>query len=355
MSVQQISGSANTGVSGTINSGAVQIAEVAPVYTVSTGSEGVVVPFVADLYADASGTVGTLQQVTVTMTGIDEVFNVTVSDADAVKILNAFTITDISAGYKEDNRAEVKVDMKEAGESNFIAGLAAAIADNASRATTAGVSGESLYAWLKRETRKDTVDLLSYDSLANLLEASDLLTYDIAVDASGAASNMFDKMVEGSAAYRKAIFTQISKTNIDEYAAPSDGSVQNSEAATGLGFLPLLKGDKLTFVFDVTVGEYTMNSDVAPSSGAKINSVVNDASTAAPSGDYASSGTNQQAGAISSGVAPDATDYNGDNAQLLFTTPSKRRIALVVQMSTGGAAFSKSEAGVPSVSTTLSA
>lgn len=351
--VQQIG--SGSGVSGTINSGAVQIAEAAPIYTVQTGeTAGVVVPFVANLYADASGTVGTLQQVTVSMSGIDEVFNVTVAEADAVKILNAFTITDISAGYKESALAEVKVDMKAAGEANFIAGLAAAVADNASRATSLGVSGESLYAWLKRESRKDTVDLLSYDSLSNLLEASDLLTYDIAVDASGASSNMYDAMNAGSAAYRKAIFAQIAKANIDAYAAPSDGSVQNSEAATGLGFLPLLKGDKLTFVFDVTVGEYGW-ADAAPTSGAKINSVVNDASTAQPSGDYASSAINQQAGAVSSGLAADATDYNGNNAQLIFTTPSKRRIALVVKMSTGGTAFTKSAAGVPSVSTTLTA
>ena len=332
-------------------SNSVQVAEVSPAFTVETGSTaGVVVPFIANMYVDASGTVGTLQQVTVSMSGIDEVFNVTVSNANAVKILNAFAVTDISAGYAQDPRAQVKVDMK--GEGDFIDGLAAAISGT-TLATSASYAAESLYAWLKRETRKDTVDLLSYDSLSNLLEASDLLTYDIALDASGASSNMYDAMNAGSAQYRKAIFAQISKANIDLYAAPSDGSVTNSEAASGLGFLPLLKGDKLTFVFDVTVGEYTMGSDVAPTSGAQINSVANDMSTAAPSGAHSSN--SQQSGAISSGLAATATDYNANNAQLLFTTPSKRRVAIVVQMATGGGAFTKSAAGVPTVDTTLTA
>jgi hypothetical protein len=336
------------GVTGSISAGAVQIAEAAPAYSVETGTNGVIVPFIADMYVDASGTVGTLQQVSVVMTGIDEVFDVTVSEADAVKILNAFVITDISAGYAESAAAQVNVAMK--SRADFLDGLAAALAGN----PTGENSAETLYAWLKRESRKDTVDLLSYDSLVNLLEASDLLTYDVSIDASGASGNMWDAMDGGAAAYRKAIFTQISKANIDAYVTPSDGSEQNSDPASGLGFLPLLKGDKLSFVFDVAVGEYAWDN-VAPLSGAKINSVVNDAATANADGSFGGAGTVQQGGSSSTSNVAIGPGYAQNNAQLVFTTPSTRRVAIVVQMTSGSGAFTKSEAGVPSEATLLTA
>lgn len=341
MSVQQIG--SGSGVTGVINAGAVQISESNVTYAVSTdASNGLIVPFIAELCADASGTVGTLQQVSVTMSGIDEVFDVEVAAADAIKILNAFRITDISAGYGEDARAEVKVDMK--NSSTFAEGLAAAIAAGPVARNASG--SPTLYSWLKAESRKDTVDLLSYDSLANLLEASDLLSYDIAIDASGAAVNMYNAM-DGSGAsaplFRKAIFTQIAKANIDAYLGVSDGNNINEDDVTQLDFLPLLKGDKMTFVFDVTVGEYDWVAQSAPISGAKITSVVNDASvTSGVSGTYGGSTTTQQAGTVG-GTALSGGEYSGlyapTKTQLLFTTPSTRRVAIVVKMASGGVAF----------------
>lgn len=300
--------------------------------SISTGTGQVVVPFVAEMYADASGTVGTLQQVSVTMAGIDQIFDVTLANADAVKILNAFAVTDASAGYAESAFADVTVAMK--SKSDFVAALASGIADSAN----------GFYTWLKAEARKDTVDILSYDTLVNMLQASDLLTFDISIDASGAADNMYDAMDTGSAAYRKAIFTQIAKSTVEAYLEPGNGTNANDEAVTALGFLPLLKGDKLAFVFDVTVGDYAWD-DNAPVVGAVINSVVNDASTSNVSGNL-SSGVDQAVGtnASTSNVATGSA-YEQGGAQLTFTTPSTRRVAFRVTLGdSGSGAFTVSGA-----------
>lgn len=308
--------------------GNAQTSEVATV-SISTGSDrGLIVPFVADMYVDASGTVGTLQEVAVTMTGIDQIFNVTLDAADSVKILNSFEIGDTDSGAA----AGVSVSMK--NEADFEAGLIAAL--NGSTAST--VDSSSLYTYLKAESRKDTVDILSYDTLANLLEASDLLTYDIAIDASGGASNMYDAMNTGSAQYRQAIFKQIPQTNVETYITPSDGTTKNLEDVGGLAFLPLLKGDKMTFVFDVAVGEYAWGN-VMPTSGAKIMSVINDAVTASWA-DAALSSANLPSGNVGAANAGTST-YSGE--KLVFTTPSKRRVAITVQFSSGGGAFSLSD------------
>ena len=314
--------------------GNAQTSEVATV-SISTGANpstdrGLIVPFVADLYVDASGTVGTLQEVAVTMTGIDQIFNVTLSAADSVKILNSFEIADT------DNGAEAGVSVGMKNEANFEAGLIAAL-DGTTVSTSAG--GASLYDYLKAESRKDTVDILSYDSLANLLEASDLLTYDIAIDASGGASNMYAAMDGGSAAYRQAIFKQIPQANVESYITPSNGTIKNLEDLGGLAFLPLKKGDKMTFVFDVAVGEYAW-ANVMPSSGAKINSVINDAATAGWT-EAALGSANLPAGGVVGANAAVST-YSGE--KLVFTTPSKRRVAITVQFSSGGGAFSLSDA-----------
>jgi hypothetical protein len=300
-----------------------QTFESTPV-SVSTGAGEFVAPFIAAAYADASGTVGTLQAVNVTITGIDRIFDVTLTQSESAKILNAFQITDISAGYGESALAEIKVDMKAGAKTAFVEALATAMLKEP--AANADAAGASLYQWLKAESRKDTVDALSYDTLINLLEASDLLSYDIAIDASGGATNMFEAMDAGAAAYRKAIAMQIPESNYNAYVPVSDGSALNNEDIAGLNFLPLVHDDKLVLVFDFTVGEYGW-ANAAPTSGAKMARAVNDASVA--------TGTNTSSG---SGMAEESTYTSVGNGSvyadgtLLFTAPSKRRVALKLKM-----------------------
>jgi len=313
--------------------GGVQVAESAPSFITTGSARGFIVPFIANMYVDASGTVGTLQEVTVTMTGIDQIFDVVLSEEDSVKILNAFQVSDEDAGLAQ-NAANVVVTMRSDQQNSFIEGLTAALTGTTVSTQDAA---KDLYAYLKSESRKDTVDILSYDSLANLLEASDLLAYDIAIDASGGATNMFSAMESGSESYRNAIFKQIPKSNVHAYLSPSDGTASNLESVSSIDFLPLLKGDKLTFVFDVTVGEYGWDN-TSPSSGAAITSVVKDAEIAAFSD-------------AATGAVNATSTYSGN--QLMFTTPSRRRVALTVQFATGGSAFDLSEAITTSNAPTL--
>ncbi len=335
-----------TDASGTVQptvTGNAQTSEVDRV-SISTGvARGLIVPFIADLYVDASGTVGTLEEVSVTMTGIDQIFNVTLSEADSVKILNSFVVEDLSGGYGVSPLAKIQVSMK--GETDFEAGLVAAL--NGTTVSTKS-SVTDLKKYLKDESRKDTVDILSYDGLANLLEASDLLTYDIVIDASNGASNMYDAMNASTltgARYRQAIFKQIPQANVETYITPADvsGITMNLEEVASLAFLPLLKGDKMTFVFDVAVGEYAWDNEM-PSTGAHIDSKINDAANSGWSA-AAYSSANLPAGTVG-GVAtinetPVQGTYSGE--KLVFTTPSKRRVAITVQFGSGGGAFSLSE------------
>lgn len=300
-----------------------------------------VAPFIANLYVDASGTVGVLQQQIVTITGIDSIFDLTVTDAQARDLLRGFKVTDMNAdvsapswGANGTVSADVKVDMQ--NEAAFKAALAQVIADqglSVAQDNGAGALYKSLRLYLKREAHKDTVDLLSYDTLANMLEGSDLLTFDIAVDASQGAQSMWNAMNSGAkAGARRAMFTQLPLENIHSYLTPSDGvNASNQEEVRIMNFLPLLKGDKLSLVFDVTVGEYSFDS-IMPTSGAEIYTATNDAS-----GALASISASDPVGTIG-GVAT-TNSYN--SGKLTFSVPTRRRVALRVRMSTGGVIFTE--------------
>jgi hypothetical protein len=267
--------------------------------SVATGANKIVNPFIAGLYADADGTVGVLDQVNYAITGIHEIYDVTVPYADAVKILNAFTVTDVNGGGAS---ADASVDIKAAKADEFAAGLLAAISG------LAGNNG-AMYSYLKAQSRAEMVSQLSSDTLADMLEASDLLTYDIVIDASNGASNMYTAIAaSGEANKRKALFTQIPKTTADLYL---------NETTSSLEFLPLKKGDIIAFVFDATIGTYTSGSG-APTQGAEITTTPNDASTAS-----------------SSLAAPNT--YNVGS--LILTAPTSRRVAVNVKLGADGDAF----------------
>lgn len=190
-----------------------QVATTTPT-TIATTYDGnaatIVVPFVADMAADAAGTLGVIQATTVEMTNIDYIVSVAVSDANAVKLLKAFKAEDTNTGLNSTG-AELQVDMVPAKASGFKAALKAAITANSITAN------KTMYNYIKDESYKDTLDALGFDTLADLLSASDLTAFDVELDVSGGASNMFNKMNEDDGALRKAIFTQIKEAQIEDY------------------------------------------------------------------------------------------------------------------------------------------
>ena len=305
---------------------------------IGTKSE-LVVPFVAAMYADASAQVGVLQREDVTVTGIDDVFDVNCTLAQAAALLNAFSVTDVDQNGLLGLSAEVAVGFTDAAFSSALAEIIAyADAGNSADATP-----KDLHTYLHDETHADLLSALAHDALANMLEASDL-DVEIALDASSGAVNMAAELegngscpVVNVAQYRKAIFAQIPEYTIEQYLKVSDGSDNTAvEDVTAINFMPLLTGDVLTFVFDVTVGQYTMGSNTAPGHGANVQRVFRDANATynAGTGDAAWNATNDVSfnqDASGGYVLQQAITY-APTGGLTFVSPTKRRVALKVHL-----------------------
>ena len=312
-----------------------------------------ITPFIGDLYADASGKVGVLQQQTVMITGIDSIFDLTATVDQAIRMVKAFEVLDVNGvpnpeswGAAEDVSAHVMVNMVNDASGDFKSALAEIIANAGlvSEQNNGEAAVATLYKYLKHEARRDTVDILSYDGLADLLEGSDMLAFDIAVDASQGATSMYSKLSTHNWARntqltqtilnasewkrRRALFTQLPQENIHKYAIPSlNDGVLKREHVTKMAFLPLLKGDVMVYVFDVTVGQYTLGqaNPQVPTLGADMSErIVADAQYNSIAGSLT-----DPAGTITNSMVT-TNDYS--NGDLLFTVPTKRRIALKVKI-----------------------
>ena len=302
---------------------------------VGTKSE-LVVPFVAAMYADASAQMGVLQREDVTIGNIDDVFDVSCTLVEAAAILNSFSVTDVDQNSMLGLSAEVAVGFTDL---SFASVLAQLIASDAN----ADLSATNLNTYLLNETHADLLSALAHDALANMLEASDL-SVEIALDASAGAANMADELagdgsVSGAVAaqYRKALFTQIPEYTIEQYLRVSDGSGNGAfEDVSGINFLPLLTGDVLTFVFDVTVGQYDGQNNM-PVHAADVQRVFRDNSTAydTRTGDASWNSTMDisfNADASGGYVSVEAAAPYGPKSGLTFLAPTKRRVALRVHL-----------------------
>jgi len=312
--------------------------------TVSTSYDGtkseLVVPFVAAMYADASANVGVMARQDVTVTGIDNVFDVPTTLQQAVDLLNSFTVQDVDQAGMLGLSAEVAVGFSNA---TFQSALAAIISDADLNDNSLDASNVHLHEYLHKETHADLLSALAHDALANMLEASDM-DVNIALDASSGAANMAIEFESNAhkEQYLKALFTQIPEYTIQQYLKVSDGSNNlGVEDVSGINFLPLLTGDVLTFVFDVTIGQYEMASNNIPSTGANVQRVFRDASPNYPTA------TGNTAWNVSGDItfAADASNAYVEQAAvtpfimpngLTFLAPTKRRVALKVTLGTAG-------------------
>lgn len=301
-------------------------------HVITDSSAGfIVAPFIASLYADASGTVGVVQQSTVEILDIDRIFDLSLNAYESAKILNAFVVTDLDLDGTVDPSGHVSVTMATgAAVVDFKAQLAAAIAD----AEMKDASGTSLTNWLKEEAKADVTSLLNFDTLANLLEASVLSTFDIALDASGGADSMHTVMGANEAeARRRTLFTQLNESRVEAYCTVADpsGFATALERVKKINFLPMVAGDTLALVFDVLVGDYTAGVGVngnVPNVGANITRSIVDA---APTG--TGSGAN---GADSYVIGGNGFGYA--NGTITISKPTMRRIAVQLHLGEGGPA-----------------
>jgi hypothetical protein len=317
---------------------------------VTTSYSGVqtnlVVPFVANMYADASAQMGVLQRQDVTITGIDDVFDICCSLVNAANLLNAFSVKDVDVLGNLGLSAEVAVDFADPS-SSFMTALSLVIADGDQNNAATDASGVPLHKYLTDETHSDLLSMLAHNQLADMLEASDL-NVTIALDASSGAANMTSALSASGGyvpQYRKAIFAQIPEYTVEQYIKVSNGiDASGLEDVSGLNFLPLLVGDVLTFVFDVTVGQYNMGSNSMPQHGANVQRVFRDNNTNYPSSIADASWNSVDANGNPIGwdisfnqdpsggyVSQQAVTYPSSGG-LTFVAPTKRRVALKVHL-----------------------
>jgi hypothetical protein len=330
-----------------------QVGQTSITLSTDAASQTYVAPFIAQMAANAEGTVGVLQRANVTITGVDETFELCLSAADSVNLLNAFHVYKSDAGAIDgvlDTSAGVTVDMS--GAEILKSALRAALDAAMSTGEHMPVDGAQVAAkrniadYLKREAYVDTRDQLAYDTLANLLEASDLASFSLVLDVSGGAKNMYDAM-NGTGVnaprYRRTIFTQLPESNIEAYLNPNPASGGlvghlNAEPIEDIHFMPFISGDKIYFVFDAIVGETTIDAGntAMPTSGALVTREVKDADYA----DKLQIGSAGMAGLATLGK--NAAEY-ANGASLTFNAPTKRRIGVSVKVAKREAATSGSD------------
>ena len=255
-----------------------------------SGSRVYLAPYIAGMTATNSGTVNTLGNVTVTISGVDQSFEYFATPQESIDLLNSFEVLDISNG----SVADISLNFKPASASTFVDIVAKGVN------TAVNVGNESVTTWLANSFGGDVTTLLQSNDLLDLLEANDLSgSFTIALDVSGGAIDLKDRFIADSDGTLKALFLQIPKADIDLYKSSLDLNT------TTLGFLPMVNSSKMTFVFDVSatnVIDY-YNTDIT----------------------------------IGESVTPSGTGYAPLGPQALSGS-SQRRIAVGIVVSNGGSA-----------------
>ena len=151
--------------------------------TITIGSDlsngVIVVPFIAEVAAGASGEIAMLKTSAVSITDIDEIFDYTASVADAVKILNAFTITDADENADtlvDGSGVNVVVSADPDDEENFKAAMRTFLQDASSNNefNMVGFTDASSFIvnpqeYLEIECYRDTIRHLKYDTIDHRL------------------------------------------------------------------------------------------------------------------------------------------------------------------------------------------
>jgi len=264
--------------------------------TVTTSAHNFVSPFIAVL--DASGS-ATLTQValakkTVSIAGIDETFGVSLTEADATTLLNAFTVS--GAG------ADLAVAVTDALVSPLTSAIQNATADD-----------KSIAAWLNSKLTQDLVV-----HILSTLKVSVDVSSNVTVDAAAGASSM-KAGLSASSDVAESLYLQIPQTTLNLYKEV------NSPYNPTTGALPLQKGDVLNFVFDVAAFTIT----------AAVTSSTSNASNAGPSTGNPNSVSGGAPGATDS--APEAP-YAFDSQTLEYSN-TPYRVCVAITLGAGSGAF----------------
>ena len=279
--------------------------------TVTSAANNYVAPYIAVL--DASGTANltelALSQQVVTITGVQQTFEATLEETDAITLLNSFTVT----GGVKPGLGDGTTDLAITLDDTIKPVLASAIAD------ALNSSNKAVPAWLNEQlSARLTAHILS------TLGLSVTATSSVTVDVSGAATNMKNGLAANSNIL-EALYLQIDQDTLNLYEAGATNSIIGVVPTTSA--LPMKKGDSITFVFDTTA--FSVNAGITKTTS-NASEAAPAATTGAPGGDPAT-------------MAPgnDATvppySYEGTSALTYFE--DSYRVAFRVVLGTGTGAF----------------
>jgi hypothetical protein len=198
---------------------------------VTSGSQ-FIVPLYSTLDASGSATMDVVQLENVSMP-YDYRYNVNVDEPESADLLNGFVVTH---------------------EDGVVIGCTAARSEGPWKAVLQRViedaqdpSGNSLADDLYNEALAQFKSIFT-DAIANVLQDNWILNVNL--DAAGGAANMWDDLVASPAACR-LLAQQIPNSNYLLYSDASENMVTNA--------LPMKNGDKIVFIFDVTMLTITRN------------------------------------------------------------------------------------------------
>jgi len=283
--------------------------------SVSSSAGNYVAPYIAVL--DASGTANltelALTQQVVTIAGVQQTFEAVLTNTDAVKLLNSFTVTGGVNDGLGDGSTTLAIALTET--TDFQTVLASAIA----AAVNGNETPKAVPAWLNdRLSARLTAHILS------TLGLSVTATSSVTVDAAGAAANMKSGLGADSDIL-EALYLQIDQPTLNIYSAGATDTIIGVVPVTSA--LPMKAGDAITFVFDTT----------AFSVYAGITKATSNASGAAPA---ATTGATGGAPAtMTPGDAATVPPYSYDPTSTLTYFEDSYRVAFRVVLGTAGTAF----------------
>jgi hypothetical protein len=208
----------------------------------TTASNRFIAPYVASMDADGSANFVYVQQETVSITGIDYQFDVTLDEALTKKLLEAFTVS----GHGVDDDANVTLEAPQDLQ-DVLKEVINGASFEAKRAV--GADDIGVTEQLRRDLWAGLYAAIGADNLVNTVENLDVTDVSVIVDSSGGAADMASEMTDDRAT---VIYTQIPAAGLNVYM---DASSEEQDTSA----LPLSGGDVLTFVFDIDL------SNVVPS------------------------------------------------------------------------------------------
>ena len=227
------------------------------------GSVSLIAPFVGAADGTSSASVGVLKVDNVVYTGIDAVMEVDLEEADAVALLNSFSVKErngnpFSADYTGDKLPLVDVDFDAAGGFSAVMRKVLTTSREVAPATHSTVT-----TYFNEQMRISLNAVLNETGLLDMLEASNVDNVSVVLDMSAGAIDMTSKVAgttsnstfnDSVPARRRLFATQIPLATWVQYlvlGVPPEAN--EDEGRTQLDFLPMKGNDSITFVFDITV------------------------------------------------------------------------------------------------------